>query len=94
MNHVEVRQIVQPKNTVRESNNQKIRRSMVSSAIDFGVILHKVMPVHYAPTCRIAVGLIFEFIVRSTGSRGIRPPEQGSIITHCIDLQKKSVQCQ
>ena len=94
MNHDEVRQIVQAKNTIRESNDQKIRRSMVSSAIDFRVILHKVMSFHYAPTCGIAGGWFFELIVRSTGSRGIRPPEQGSIFAHRVDLRKRSVKCQ
>ena len=64
---------------------------MISSAIDFSIVLQEVVSFYYPPPSRVIVRSIFELFVGPTSFSGVGPSEESSIPTHRIDLGAVSV---
>lgn len=84
MDHVELWQIVDPKQTVREPYDQKTGGSMERSTVDPGIVLHEVILLDDPPPL---VGDILHRVGVFLGH--VLPAEECTILADCVDLQQR-----
>jgi hypothetical protein len=84
VNHVKLRQLVQPKQTVREADDEQIRWRVKGSTVQFGVILHEKVLFDNSPT-KIRFGLFF------CPFRNILPSKESAVLAYSVYLPTVSL---
>lgn len=86
MYHIKLGELIQSKEAIGKAGYKQIRFSMISSALDFCIVLQKIISLCDPPPQRVFSILTGIDIVARVWPLRVAPSEERTILADCVDL--------